>query len=323
MDLIEAVKSWGLNDKEAKVYLALLRLGLTTAYSVAGKSGLKKPTTYVILEQLVEKGLVKKNFRDKKLFFEAESPENVWQIVEERMLRAKEALPELSAIKKGDQKKITMAYYEGINGFREIYYKLLKEIGTKSEILGFYSQFDDLSAELVDFLNELNEFQEKNGIRRRVIITINDYYQQNKILAQMLADQRIKLKGLLREKYNSNISIEVYLGKVLIVSHRYLQAVVIENADVAEVIRQIFEMIWDLVEKDRKSYVGYSNVKGKQEYRLNEKQTAFNKEFENKDEIKIAINKNEKDFTVDNEKNQEKIKLKVDVDEKLKELIGE
>jgi sugar-specific transcriptional regulator TrmB len=260
MNLIEAVKNWGLNDKEAQVYLALLQLGLTTAYNVANKSGLKKPTTYVILEQLREKGMVKKIPRAKKLLFEAETPEHIWQIVDERMLWAKRALPELLAVRKEKSQKVSVAYYEGIRGFREIYYKLVKEVGRKEEILGFYAHLKDSSPELIDFWAELNTFQEKNGTRRRVITTANDYYKNNETIFKMLQDQRIKMKELFQEKYDSNISIEIYGEKVLISSHRYLQAVVMDNTDVAIVLRQIFELVWDLVEKDRKSYIGYSNV---------------------------------------------------------------
>ena len=55
MELKEALQTIGLNEKECAVYLALLQLGRASAYSVAQKSGLKKPTTYVILDELIEK----------------------------------------------------------------------------------------------------------------------------------------------------------------------------------------------------------------------------------------------------------------------------
>ena len=60
MDMKQALKTIGLSDKESAVYMALLQLGQATAYAVAVKSGLKKPTTYIILDELIEKGLVLK-----------------------------------------------------------------------------------------------------------------------------------------------------------------------------------------------------------------------------------------------------------------------
>ena len=56
MDIQEALRNFGLNDKEARVYVALLELGQTTAYAIAERSGLKRPTVYVILDDLRQKG---------------------------------------------------------------------------------------------------------------------------------------------------------------------------------------------------------------------------------------------------------------------------
>jgi hypothetical protein len=53
MDRIKALKYIGLNDKEARCYLALLPLNQATAYMVALRSRIKKPTAYVVLESLV------------------------------------------------------------------------------------------------------------------------------------------------------------------------------------------------------------------------------------------------------------------------------
>jgi sugar-specific transcriptional regulator TrmB len=60
MDLIQSLKNLGLNEKEAKVYVALLQCPGATAYLIARHSGLKRPTTYVVLEDLIDKGVVTK-----------------------------------------------------------------------------------------------------------------------------------------------------------------------------------------------------------------------------------------------------------------------
>ena len=259
MKLIETLKNLDLNEKEAKVYLALLQLGSTTAYSVALRSGLKKPTTYVILGQLVEKGFAKQVPGARKKLYAPESPEYVFAMAEERFLHTKAALPELLAMRKQKDQKVSTFYYEGIKGYKEMYYKLINEVGQK-EVLGFYAHVEDSPQELIDFWAEINEYQEKKKINRRVITTHHSMYLENPTLKAMLDSQMVKLKGLDKDKYNSNISLEVYGDFTLIASHRYLQAVIMDNPDVSGVIRQIFEMVWDLVDKDKKSYIKYSNV---------------------------------------------------------------
>ena len=71
MTIIEALQNLGLTDKEARVYTALLKRGRTSAYGIAEESGLKKPTTYVILDDLIEKGLASRIPRVRKQLFVA------------------------------------------------------------------------------------------------------------------------------------------------------------------------------------------------------------------------------------------------------------
>ena len=48
----------GLNDKEARVYLALLSLGETSVAAVAAEASIKRPTVYPVIEKLEERALV-------------------------------------------------------------------------------------------------------------------------------------------------------------------------------------------------------------------------------------------------------------------------
>ena len=58
--LISQLVKVGLNEKESRVYLALLELGSGTAYAVAKKAGIKRPTAYIVLDELRKRGLVLK-----------------------------------------------------------------------------------------------------------------------------------------------------------------------------------------------------------------------------------------------------------------------
>ena len=54
MELYQQLKQLGLEEKQAKIYLASLELGPDTAQNIAYKASLKRPTTYVILEELIK-----------------------------------------------------------------------------------------------------------------------------------------------------------------------------------------------------------------------------------------------------------------------------
>src|SRR5258708_1208986 len=113
MEIAEALQTIGLSQKQSVVYTALLQLRKASSYSVAQKSGLKKPTTYVILDELIERGLVSRVPRVKKQLFVARSPEEAFGVAEEKLSLAKKKLPELLALTKGEKTKVHVAYFEG------------------------------------------------------------------------------------------------------------------------------------------------------------------------------------------------------------------
>lgn len=264
MNLVESLKNLGLNEKEAKVYLALLQLGKSSAYSIASRSGLKKPTTYVILGQLVEKGFVYNVPRAKKQQFVAEDPEKCLAIAKEKLELTQKELPELLALKNKKEQKVNVAYFEGVDGIRESYkrfFKIMKEKPIEErKFVGFYAKVDTLETEIQKFFDEWNEKISKFKINRKAIMTFNDLIAQKYLTKFALEKYMIETKALNEEKYSSYISIEAYDNYVHIMSQRNLQAVVIKDADIANVIRQIFEMVWELVEKDKENYLKFSSV---------------------------------------------------------------
>src|SRR5262245_55973172 len=98
MTVNEALKAIGLSDKQSSVYLALLELGESSAYPASRKAALKTPTTYVILEELVELGVVHTVPRAKKKLFRPLDPKQLFAKAEQRFVDARAALPNILAL---------------------------------------------------------------------------------------------------------------------------------------------------------------------------------------------------------------------------------
>lgn len=77
MSPVDSLKHIGLNEKEAQIYLSLLELGKATVLSVSKRSGIKRPTAYLVLESLVEKGFVSRIIKGKKTFFSSQNPKKL------------------------------------------------------------------------------------------------------------------------------------------------------------------------------------------------------------------------------------------------------
>ena len=74
----------GLNQGEAKVYMALLNNGDSTATELSAKTGLGRTNIYNYAKSLQEKGLIADYERNSKVFFQAADPKELYTIVDSR-----------------------------------------------------------------------------------------------------------------------------------------------------------------------------------------------------------------------------------------------
>jgi len=113
----------GLSEKEAKVYLATLELAQDTVQNISKKSGVNRPTTYVILEKLMQMGLISKVEKEKRTLFIAEDPRELENLlekqnreIEDKKDELKAIMDELKALNNTNREKPVVKYFEGRDG---------------------------------------------------------------------------------------------------------------------------------------------------------------------------------------------------------------
>ena len=241
MQIREALQNIGLNEKQSSVYEALLQLGRASAYAIAEKSGLKKPTTYVVLEELVDKGLVRRIPRLRKQHFEALSPEQAFAAAEERLAVAKQTLPELLALTKGEKTKVNAMYFEGVSGIKKMLQYRMKEL-KGNEVVGFYATDKNADPELTRFFKE-----EFGSDMHKARITMRGIAPDDEALSHYReTDTQYgrEMKVIPKETYSSEVAIDCIGDLVRIQDYKNLQGTILENPDVAKTFREIFEMVW-------------------------------------------------------------------------------
>lgn len=243
MNLASTLLAYGLNEKEAKLYLVLLQTGQQTAYSAAVRSELKKPTAYVVLEELVKRGVVTKRAKKNTTLYEAVDPVELFVQARERFEAAERGLNELRLLHKASPAQVKASYFEGLDGIKQMYKQLISQKKGES-FVAFYAHQKDTPADVQHYWKELNEQFSQAGINRRAITT-DDASIKDYLIKQIAPGTFLGLKALPSERYSSNISVEVYDQYTQIISHRYLQGILIENPDIADVMRQIFELVWE------------------------------------------------------------------------------
>lgn len=237
MELSDVLSKIGLSDKESRVYLALLELGTASVQSIASKASIKRPTTYLILDDLLQKGLVSVVPRAKKALYQAEPPDNLLGDLHRREELMKRFLPSLQAIYNTRKEKPQVQLFEGREGVKQVYDKILsaKEIkffATIRDFIKFYPEFaQNLINKTKERLVTVQEIltQHSEDIAFAKGIEQNQFYQN-----------RFMPKG--KEFLTDNV---VFDNNVIFFSfHPRIFAVMITSRSISESIRTLFEAAW-------------------------------------------------------------------------------
>lgn len=132
----------GLTQGEIKVYLTLLKIGETTTGRIIEKAQISGGKVYVILDKLIQKGLVSFIMKEKTKHFNATTPEKILNYIDEKekslnekRKKIKEQLPSLLALKNSGEKKYETQLYLGYEGIRTAIFDTLNILNSKKEIL--------------------------------------------------------------------------------------------------------------------------------------------------------------------------------------------
>jgi HTH-type transcriptional regulator, sugar sensing transcriptional regulator len=166
MEIVDILKQIGLNEKQASVYLAVLELGTATVHPIATKAGIKRPTTYLILDELQAKGLVSVVPRAKKALYTAESPEKFISDLNKKQELVKRFLPNMMALFNAKIDKPGVLLYEGKTAVREVYENILN-----AKEVAWFSTISDIISVYPDFPKKLNDVAMSGKVKVRELLT--------------------------------------------------------------------------------------------------------------------------------------------------------
>lgn len=240
MELNDALRYLGLNEKQAKVYLALLQMGSGSVPAISIKAETKRPTTYLLLEELRMKGLVTLFPKKKKAVYAAESPRRLLEEQREKEEIIRASLPELLAIYNSQKEKPKVIYYEGENNIVKLYDEIFKE----KEIL-FYGSIASISPRVYRKVEKYLEVIKKEKLNVREILQFDEISVQ---FAKNNASENHQIK-IAPVNFQFPTDNMIYGNKVAIITYKDApMAVVIESSDVVVTYKSIFEIIWNSVE---------------------------------------------------------------------------
>jgi len=246
MDLQQTLLEIGFSQKQTAVYLACLQLGIDSVLHIAKFAGVKRPTAYLMLDELETMGLVSRVQKERKILFKAEDPENLLSRLKLRQEAASAILPSLKAIYNVDPEKPIIKIHEGMDGVRNVYVEIFTYLSQhpEEELLIFGSLKDALEhfeTQVVDFF-----YASIGRAKTRVREIGNDDHETRKYYRTAV---RLNLNHDIRLIRNDGRFFQtdnmLYGNRLAIFSVKeHLFVTTIESASITETYCTLFNMAW-------------------------------------------------------------------------------
>jgi sugar-specific transcriptional regulator TrmB len=245
----EALKQIGLTEGEAKVYLALLKLGSVTSGPLTDESQVSRSKIYNVLERLMQKGLVSFILKNKTRYFQAVEPARIEDYLEQKEAEFKKQkqelekiLPQLEMQRKLGEKIKEAQIFKGFKGVQAVHEKIFSNLKKGEEY--FYMGIPALQDEKYrDYWDKMHMKRIEAGIKCKLL------YNQG--TDKNLLKKRNKQKGCEARFMFLPINIPAWImgyKDVLSIGVPSEEGLAIEitNQKIADAFKEYFESFWKL-----------------------------------------------------------------------------
>lgn len=239
--LLETLKDIGLDETEAQIYLTSLSLGPTTVLKIARNSDIKRTTIYGVIESLKNKGLMKIELKGLKQLYIAENPEKLEDILDNRKREFSAKLPSFMALYKLEGGESSIKYYTGLKDMKKVYLSTIDDIKRGGEYLVITNEEKWFELDPEFWMKEYIEVRAKLPCKTRLISQDSKTAREHE---KFQANYNEQFK-IFKNEVSLNIDMVLTPNKLVIVDLLPpLTTLVIENKNIIELQKQLFEIIW-------------------------------------------------------------------------------
>ncbi|MFA5871817.1 MAG: helix-turn-helix domain-containing protein [Parcubacteria group bacterium] len=231
------LKEAGFEEKEAEIYLAVLELGKATVSDISRKAGIKRTTIYEYLEKLLNESLIHKTVKGKRVYYAAENPDKLVNILEKRKRKISSILPQLQGIFDVSRHIPQVRFYEGIEGMRTIYDEMTK---TSQTIYGVFSADKYFSVFNKDDNERFFQNIREHGGQIKDVIENSPVGKKH---AKSKYYEGIGTPKILPKDFRLSVDLMVAGNKVAMLSLVNLAGVIIENSEIADLQRNFIKFM--------------------------------------------------------------------------------
>jgi HTH-type transcriptional regulator, sugar sensing transcriptional regulator len=238
-DLLKTIESIGFRTKESQVYLALLELGTGSVSQIAKNAELKRPVTYVILENLIEQGYVAQVPGGKINRYQAVDPSAILIRQKTNLKNFSEMLPLLQTLSNKGKQRPKIHYVETKEGITNVYERL-----NHAKEAFYVSSYKKLHEH---FPKKIEEWMKDYG---KGIYSVNAKHiipddPEELKFGKTYAESGQKVRALPKQK-NFDTDIVLTENKLSVSSlEEEPFLVLIESEKLAKSLKPLFEIIWE------------------------------------------------------------------------------
>ena len=234
----------GLSENEISIYLASLEIGVSTTSDIANKVKLARTTTYSILKSLKDKGFMGYVIKSGVKYFNAIPPKEILEKLKDREKRLKDLMPELENLQKIQIRRPKVEFYEGIEGFKTVANNMLGE--PIKEYCAFIAENN------LEFLPHFHlQYRRKRRERKIHVKVITEKSNVTEDMKKKDKEELRETRFLDKIMKDSYTSFFVYGNKVayIMATEREQLGVIVENKDIANFQKKVFELLWKIAKK--------------------------------------------------------------------------
>lgn len=245
MELTTALAKFGLNQKQASIYLALLELGGSSVLEISRQAKIKRSTTYVVLDELQGLGLARYIKKGSTTVFEAAEPGTLGDQLQSRLKTFNQIKPLLDDIYLKEGAKPKVHYYSGLHEFIQLYQKMFKE----------NRHIDFFGVSVEDFYNTVprgiaEEFVQWLADGKSTAREIVTYDKTSIEWARKNNSQFHKIR-IIEKEFAFASDNAIFGNTLLIASFEGPFAVTIESKEIIRTFRSMFEIAWKAAKHPR------------------------------------------------------------------------
>lgn len=242
--LTEDLKSIGLTEQEATVYLAGLELGPSSIMQLAKKVGVNRTSLYHTMAGLTQKKLFVESAQGKKRVFVAEGAIALKALVQSKLAHVDIIAEGLKALARTSTVKPIIKFYEGVNGIKTIFRYLANAKEKKSYAFVGVESLNSQSKTMLDFwLNEFTALRKKYNNTAYLIMPDSEGGKLYKA-----TDQEKLRETRLLPSSSFNFPAEVMITddiiSMFVFTTKEQFAISVESPAIAETLKMVFKLCW-------------------------------------------------------------------------------